>query len=86
MRRLPKISNAAFWDVKIDKTSTTEFETYSSYIIQKVFDFGTLDDIIQITTYYGIERIKNEIITTNLKKRTIALCCVLFNLRTPDPI
>jgi hypothetical protein len=81
MKKLPIISDSAFWDVSLNKDSKDEFEKYSSYIIQKVFDFGTLNDIIQIVKYYGKKRVKKEITQVNLKEKTISLCCVLFNLK-----
>ncbi len=46
IKRLPHISKAAFWDVNYDFNSRDQFEKYSTHIIGKVFDFGTLEDII----------------------------------------
>jgi hypothetical protein len=84
MKRLPNISNSAFWDVKIDFNSIEELRIYNSYIIGKIFDFGTYNDIIEIIVFYGKPTIKREIVKLTLKNKTIEFCCVLFNLKNSD--
>lgn len=84
MNSLPKISTTAFWDVQLDFNSAEEFEKYSAFIIAKIFEYGTFDDIIKIIIYYGKRRIKKEIVDSDLKYKTISLCCVLFNLKKTD--
>ncbi len=84
IKRLPHISKAAFWDVNYDFNSRDQFEKYSTHIIGKVFDFGTLEDIIQVIKYYGKIRIRKEIVDVDLKNDTITFCCLLFNLKNTD--
>jgi hypothetical protein len=84
MVNLPKISLVAFWDVKIDLNSGTELEEYSRYIIGKVFDYGTFNDILEVLRFYGKTRVKKEVTELNLKNKTISFCCALFNLKKTD--
>jgi hypothetical protein len=84
MKRLPNISKKAFWDVNLEYDSIHEFHKYKSYIIGKIFDFGTYDDIIEIIIYYGKTTIKKEVVNLSLKNKTISFCCALFDLKKTD--
>jgi hypothetical protein len=81
LKKLPDISSVPFWDVHFEKTAE-EYQKYSTYIISKVFDYGSLSDLIEIIRYYGKKRIKEEIVKAgSLRKKTLAFACVLFNLK-----
>ena len=84
MKRLPKISKSAFWDVDLEYDSVKEFEKYRPFIIGKVFDFGTYSDILEIIIYYGKATVKKEVVKLNLKEKTISFCCAVFNLKKTD--
>ena len=65
---VPTLSKQPFWDVDI---VSLDYEKDSLFIIGKVFNFGTWNDVKAIIAYYGRER---------LKKDTISFLCLLLNL------
>lgn len=74
----PVISNQAFWDVDFDKIDFTE---NARFVIEKVITRGKLEDFISLRTYYGDEKIKQEIIKTRwLSDLDIYFCCTVFDL------
>lgn len=48
------LSPKGFWDVDMNKL---DYDKHSDYIIRKVFDHGSWDDILEVTAYYGNEKI-----------------------------
>jgi hypothetical protein len=78
----PKVSKKAFWDVRFD---TLDYEKNSVFVIQRVFDYGLFEEIIEIIRFYGEARIKKEIVLAGwLSKKTISFCCALFHLKPED--
>ena len=64
---ISKLSSHLLWD--IDKEQA-DMDTCPSQIIQRVLEYGTLDDWHLIRSYYGLDKI-------------VEVC---LNLRTLDPI
>lgn len=66
--------------------------TYNDYtnsyewIILRVFDRGTLEEVIEIIKYYGFEEVKNVLQTTNenLPNHTLLLARAIFKLKYYD--
>lgn len=74
----PNISERAFWDVNFDKI---DFEKSSVFVIDKVLNYGTFSEQIEIIKFYGIERVKNEVIKIPyFKKNVFAFVCGFLNL------
>jgi hypothetical protein len=74
----PNISKIAFWDVDFDKI---DFEKSSVFVIDKVFNYGLFDDQIEIVKFYGIEKIKEDIIkVAYFKKKSFAFVSSFFDL------
>ena len=55
MNLLKQLSKKAFWDVDMQKMDA---EKNANHIIEKVFEFGTLQDMVATHRYYGSQRIK----------------------------
>ena len=55
MNLLDQLSKKAFWDVDM---KNMDAEKHAAHIIQKVFEFGTLQDMTITHRYYGLQRIK----------------------------
>ena len=55
---LSKIRKTLFWDTTFDRI---DFTAHSRYVINRVFERGTEEEIKEIIHFYGIETIKNEI-------------------------
>ena len=54
-----KLNPSLFWDINISELS---FEDSSDWIIERVFDRGSLDEVISVINYYGKENVKKTII------------------------
>lgn len=72
------LSPALFWDVKLDEISETD---NSSFIIQRVCSNGTWNDWLMIREYYGIEKLKTELINARyLDNKSLSFFSELFNV------
>ncbi len=68
---LNKFSDNLFWDADISQMSMDE---HSSYIIQRVLEYGQMNDWRLINKYYGLEKIVDEC----KKMRTLDPVCLAF--------
>jgi hypothetical protein len=83
MPTLPQISKRTFWDVEI---SEHEFIYSQEWVITRVFDRGSLDEVFSIIKYYGFDCVKNVLVTTqdNLPNHSILLARAIFKLNYSD--
>jgi len=71
-----------FWDVNISELS---FEKNKDFIIRRVFDRGTWDEILDLVLYYGEDNVKNSILKApSLRKATVYLASAFFNKQPED--
>lgn len=79
----PEISKRTFWDVDINGE---DFNTYPEWIICRIFDRGTLDEVYSIIKYYGFDFVKDVLLNTNeyLSNHAILLARAIFQLRYSD--
>jgi hypothetical protein len=78
----PIFDKRIFWDVDFEKLN---YDDKVSFIIERVFERGDIEDIRQCRRYYGDERIR--IVLTNAKwlsLQTISLACALFENELTD--
>ncbi|MCB9226860.1 MAG: hypothetical protein H6578_06835 [Chitinophagales bacterium] len=76
------LSTYLFWDVDASKIS---FEEDAAFIIPRVFLKGKIDDVRAVRLFYGEEKLKEILTTTRyLDKKTLAYCCVIFQLNKED--
>ena len=66
----PNISKTAFWDVDFENL---DFENNSLFIMDKVFNYGLWADVIAILKYYGLERVKEELILKGLNEDQVEI-------------
>ncbi len=79
---MPAISKKAFWDIAF---AELDFEKSSLYIIEKVFNYGTWNDQVEIMRYYGMSRIRKEIINAGyLRKTVLSFLCTILHLQKTD--
>lgn len=58
---------------------------YRAFIIRRVFELGTLDDLIESLSYYGRDAVKETLLTADsLTDNAIDLAAALFELRPTD--
>jgi hypothetical protein len=78
----PVLSKQAFWDVDMDKI---DYEKKARYVITKVFDRGTIEDIISILNFYDEDEIKTALLNVSyLSDNAMSFACVLFGLKLQD--
>ena len=78
----PNISSTAFWDVNFN---TIDFEQNSHFVMDKVFNYGTWSDIIEVLKFYGIDRVRNEVTQiAYLKNTTLSFLCLILGLEEQD--
>lgn len=78
----PNVSPTAFWDVDFDALN---FESDSLFVMNKVFNYGLWSDILAVLRYYGLERVKREIVqAAYLKNTALSFLCVILDLKESD--
>lgn len=72
------LNRSLFWDIDFE---TIDYEKHAQFIINRVLMRGNLKDWYEIKNYYGLERIKQEVLQMKyLDKITLNFCSVYFNL------
>ena len=78
----PYDNNRIFWDVDYTKL---DFEMKYSFIIERVFERGDVEDIRMCRRFYGDEKIGNVLLNAKwLMPHTIYLAAALFNNEPQD--
>ena len=54
-KNIPVFDKRIFWDVDFEKL---DYDAKASFIIERVFDRGDVEDIRQCRRYYGDEKVK----------------------------
>jgi len=74
------ISKRAFWDVDFEKLMQ-EIDNYPEFIIRKVFEHGTFDDVINVVKYYGTQK-SSEIMINSLylSEKTLHFASAFFKI------
>lgn len=73
-----QLSKVLFWDTDYTKV---DWENRAQYVITKVVSFGTLEDWNQIKAYYGLDRIKEEMIQVrSLDPKSLNFLSVIFDI------
>jgi len=73
-----ELSKTLFWDTDIN---TIDYEKNTRHIIERVLQRGMLSDWFEIKKYYGLERIKKEILQIRyLDNITLNFCSKYFQI------
>lgn len=76
------ISTQAFWDIDFN---TLDASKHKDYIIQKVFNHGKWDDIINIVRIYGKADVKKSLLNTDfLNEQALQLASIIFKTPKSD--
>ena len=79
---IEQLSPHLFWD--IDK-QTFDLEKNSGQLIQRVLEYGELDDWRKIRDYYGLERIANDCKKLRtLRPEVLAFVCLVTDTQKED--
>ncbi len=78
----PYYHKRIFWDVDAEKL---DFEKKASFIIERVFERGDVEDIRMCRRYYGDEKLATVLLNAKwLLPETIYLAAALFNNNPED--
>jgi len=73
-----QLSNHLFWDIDV---KSLDYATHCRYIIKRVVTRGTLEDWVTIKDYYGIDKVKAEILLIrDLDPKTHTFFSTIFNI------
>jgi hypothetical protein len=76
------LSRHLFWDVDAE---AMDAQGHRNFIILRVMDRGTHDDVMTVWTYYGEEAVKDSLLrASSLHRKTIAFFANQFHLRPED--
>lgn len=79
-KSVPLLSRTAFWDIDFNKL---DLDRYPDFVIIRVFERGTMQDIDEIIKYFGEPGIINSLTkATSLLPRAVALAKKFFGLST----
>ncbi len=53
---LPELPKVLFWDIP---GQTPDYENYPEWVIQRVFERGSMEDIAEIIVFYGEKQVKD---------------------------
>ncbi len=81
-KNIPQFDKRIFWDVAFD---TLDYINKASFIIERVFERGDVEDIRQCRRYYGDEKIRMVLTKAKwLSLHTIYLASALFENELTD--
>jgi len=83
MKAHPLISESTFWDIDPE---TLDYESAADWVILRVFDRGSLQEVISVVKYYGKEKVKTILQTekSQLPDHSILLARAFFQLKFSD--
>ena len=78
----PELSNRAFWDIDM---SQIDYWEHDAFVIQRVFEHGTVDETLEVLIFYGDDRVK-EVLTKarHLPEDTIYYASGLLRIDVTD--
>ncbi len=78
----PVFDKRIFWDVNFEKL---DYDAKATFVIERVFERGDVEDIRQCRRYYGDEKIRAALTTAKwLSLHTIYLACAVLNNELTD--
>lgn len=77
-----KLNKSILWDID---SKTLDMQIHKAWIIQRVLEYGEMEDWQTIYTYYGLNTIVNACKTMRtLDKRALSFICCLSNTKKED--
>ena len=78
----PLLSTRAFWDIDTDQL---DYEARANFIIRRVFERGTLDDVLETKVFYGDEKVKEALLNAHyLPLETINYAAAILKVQPQD--
>ena len=74
---IPILARRIFWDVDFDKL---DYDGKASFVIERVFERGDVEDIRQCRRYYGDEKVVDALLAAKfLRLDTLHFVSAIFN-------
>ena len=74
-----KLNPLLFWDCDFSKI---DFENNHRFVIERVLERGSMADWFEIKRHYGMEKIKQAVLTSRyLNRKVLSFCCAVFDLK-----
>lgn len=73
-----------FWDVNVEDIDT---EKHANYIIERFLEYGTLEGVRWLRTFYGDEKIRQFLLTKRFRicsKKTLNYWRLIFNISSDE--
>jgi hypothetical protein len=81
-KNIPVFEKRIFWDVNFE---TLDYDKKASFVIERVFERGDVQDIRNCRRYYGDEQVKQVLMNARwLSLETIYLAAAIFNNNLTD--
>jgi hypothetical protein len=78
----PIFHKRIFWDVDFEKL---DYDTKASFVIERVFERGDVEDIRNCRRYYGDEKVASALMNAKwLDIRTVYLAAAIFDKKLND--
>lgn len=74
-----ELSKQAFWDVDMKSIEGKE-DTYAAWIIKRIAQYGTIDDMVSIDVFYGRKRVLEILSSMSQKEKEKARLMTIFVL------
>ncbi len=75
----PDINKALFWDIDYDNIN---YKEHARFVIERVLTRGNFNDWQELKRYYGLGKIKEEVVNIRyLDKTTLNFCQKFFNIK-----
>ena len=83
MNTKPQISEQTFWDIDLE---TLSYEDAFDWVILRVFDRGSFQEVMSVVRFYGPEKVKTFLRNEGsfLPNHTILLAKAIFQLEFKD--
>ncbi len=77
-KQIPKLDNGLFWDTN---AATIDWEKNARWVMARVLSRGNLPDFRELVRYYGLDRIKTELLQVRfLDKKTLSFVATIFQV------
>ena len=78
----PNLTKTAFWDVEMEAIG---FGADSLFVMGEVINYGLWADIEEVLRYYGLERIRREVVHgAYYRKTALSFLCLILDLEKSD--
>ena len=76
------LSKELFWDIP-EKNIVIALNRSSEWVVVRVFEYGTLEEIAEIIKFYGQEKIKELLLKSNLRPMAKAMARLFLDVEIP---